>query len=51
MHDSRHFEQVLDPDNTGRTVWADSGYADAAREADLKRRGYGHLLPKGEEKG
>ncbi|MDY4285752.1 transposase, partial [Xanthomonas sp. LF06-19] len=40
VHDSRHFEQVLDPDNTGRTVWADSGYADAARESDLKRRGY-----------
>ncbi|MBD7924774.1 IS5 family transposase [Xanthomonas bonasiae] len=40
VHDSRHFEQVLDPDNTGRTVWADSGYADAGREAALRQRGY-----------
>ncbi len=40
VHDSRHFEQVLDPANTSRTVWADSGYADAAREADLKQGGY-----------
>lgn len=28
----------MDPDNTGHM--ADSGYADAAREADLKQRGY-----------
>ncbi|MCS3361229.1 transposase [Xanthomonas translucens pv. translucens] len=40
VHDSRHFEELLDPANTGRSVWADSGYADAAREADLKQRGY-----------
>jgi IS5 family transposase len=40
VHDSRHFEEVLDPSNRGRTVWADSGYADASREADLTQRGY-----------
>ncbi|UKE75289.1 transposase [Xanthomonas graminis pv. phlei] len=40
VHDSRHFEELLDPANTSHRVWADSGYADAAREADLKQRGY-----------
>lgn len=28
------------PGNTGRTIRADSAYADRAREAELKRHGY-----------
>ncbi|ANG63586.1 transposase [Marinobacterium aestuarii] len=39
VHDSRHFEQVLDPYNTSRNVYADRGYASQAREADLRQRG------------
>lgn len=31
VHDSRHFETILDPGNTGRTIRADSAYADRAR--------------------
>lgn len=40
VHDSQHFETILDPGNTGRTIRADSAYADCAREAKLKRQGY-----------
>lgn len=40
VHDSQHFETILDPGNTGRTIRADSAYADRAREAQLKRQGY-----------
>ncbi len=40
VHDSQHFETVLDPGNTRRTIRADSAYADRAREAELKRQGY-----------
>ncbi|MFC6839141.1 IS5 family transposase [Xanthomonas theicola] len=40
VHDSRHFETLLDPANTGRTVGADSAYANRAREAELRRQGY-----------
>ncbi|GHA19733.1 hypothetical protein GCM10007082_20520 [Oceanisphaera arctica] len=39
VHDSRHFEQVLDPYNTSQNVYADRGYASQAREADLRQRG------------
>lgn len=40
VHDSRHFETLLDPVNTGRTVRADSAYASQARETELRRQGY-----------
>lgn len=40
VHDSQHFETILDPANTRRTIRADSAYADQAREAELKRQGY-----------
>ena len=40
MHDSQHFEALLDPSNTGRSVWADSAYAKRQREADLEQNGY-----------
>lgn len=40
VHDSQHFETILDPANTRRTIRADSAYADRAREAELKRQGY-----------
>jgi IS5 family transposase len=39
-HDSRHFETLLDPGNTARTIRADSAYADREREAELKCQGY-----------
>ena len=32
-HDTKHFEQVLDPLNTSRDVWADKGYQDAGLSA------------------
>ena len=40
VHDSRHFETILDPGNTSRTIRADSATANRAREAELKRQGY-----------
>lgn len=40
VHDSRHFESILDPANTSRVIRADSAYADRTREAELKRHGY-----------
>ncbi len=39
-HDSRHFQTLLDADNTGRKVYADSAYASAATKAFLKAKGY-----------
>jgi IS5 family transposase len=38
-HDSRHFESVLDPNNTNRDVLADKGYTSVEREAKLKQTG------------
>lgn len=38
-HDSRHFEDVLDPFNTSRKVYADWGYPSKAREQALRERG------------
>ena len=40
VHDSRHFETILDHGNTCRTIRADSAYADRARESALKQQGY-----------
>jgi len=39
-HDSRHFDEVLDPGNTSRDVYADRGYPSEEREAWLKANGY-----------
>ncbi|MDO9161178.1 MAG: IS5 family transposase [Methylococcaceae bacterium] len=35
-HDTRHFEDVLDPSNTSRDIYADKGYVDSDRESRLK---------------
>jgi len=40
VHDSRMFEAVLDHDNRGRSVWADSAYRSKEREAQLRRQGF-----------
>ena len=39
VHDSQQFEALLDPSNTGRSVWADSASAKRQRDADLKQHG------------
>jgi len=39
-HDTNHFEQVLDPANTSRDVWADKGYEDSQREQRLQADGW-----------
>lgn len=40
IHDSKHFEAVIDRGNTSRDVYADRGYTSADREAWLKDQGY-----------
>ena len=40
VHDTHHFEDLLDPLNTSREVSADKGYVDAAREARLTAAGW-----------
>lgn len=48
VHDSQHFDAVLDRGNTSRDVYADKGYPSAAREASLKAAGYrNHIQRKG----
>jgi IS5 family transposase len=39
VHDSQELENLLDKDNTGSGVWADSAYRSAAIEKQLKKRG------------
>ncbi len=39
VHDSRAFERLLDPDNTGKRVWADSAYRSEEIDRTLKERG------------
>ena len=39
VHDSQELENVLDKDNTGSGVWADSAYRSEAAEELLKKRG------------
>lgn len=39
VHDSRVFDQLLDPDNTGKQVWADSAYRSEEIDQTLKKRG------------
>ncbi|HPR05784.1 MAG TPA: transposase [Denitromonas sp.] len=40
VHDSQVFDQVLDNENSGRSIWADSAYRPEAREEQLRERGY-----------
>ena len=40
VHDSQHFDVVLDRSNTSRDVYADRGYPSKEREAWLKANGY-----------
>lgn len=47
-HDTLHFEEVLDPANTSRDVYADKGYVDGGREARLRGQGWRmHIQRKG----
>ena len=39
-HDSQKLDDVLDPTNTSKEVWADSAYRSAAIEQRLKEKGY-----------
>ena len=39
VHDSQKFDDVLDPDNTASSVWADSAYRSKETEAKLATRG------------
>ena len=38
MHDSKVFNNLLDPTNTGKQVWADSAYRSETSSQELKRR-------------
>jgi IS5 family transposase len=40
VHDSQVFDEVLDDENSGRSVWADSAYRSEAREEQQRERGY-----------
>lgn len=40
VHDSQCFDEVLDEENSGRSVWADSAYRSKAREEQLRKRGH-----------
>ena len=40
VHDSQKFEDLLDPDNTASTVWADSAYRSKENEEKLAARGF-----------
>ncbi len=39
VHDSQPFEQLLDPNNTGKKVWADSAYRSKTIDQTLKQKG------------
>ena len=39
VHDSQVVDEILDPDNTASTVWADSAYRSAEIEAKLREKG------------
>lgn len=48
VHDSQHFDAVLDRNNTSRDVYADKGYPSKEREAKLKTEGFRpHIQRKG----
>jgi len=38
-HDTLHFEEVIDPANTSRDIYADKGYVDGERETRLNGQG------------
>ncbi len=40
VHDSQVFDDVLDEDNSGRSIWADSAYRSQTREQQLQAQGY-----------
>ena len=40
VHDSQVFDEVLDDENSGRSIWADSAYRSEAREERLRDQGY-----------
>ena len=40
VHDSQVFAEVLDEENSGRSVWADSAYRSEVREEQLRGQGY-----------
>jgi IS5 family transposase len=40
VHDSQKLDDVLDPSNTGKDVWADSAYRSVQIEAGLKAKGF-----------
>ncbi len=39
VHDSQVFDEMLDDENSSRSVWADSAYCSEAREEQLRERG------------
>jgi IS5 family transposase len=48
VHDSQVFDELLDADNSSRSVWADSAYRSQAREDSLREAGYrSHIHRKG----
>ncbi len=48
VHDSQHFDAVLDPSNTSQDVFADRGYPAKEREEKLKADGFRcHIQRKG----
>jgi len=40
VHDSQVFDDVLDEENSGRSIWADSAYRSKEREKQLQEAGY-----------
>lgn len=48
VHDSQVFDELLDPENSSRDVWADSAYRSAERLQSLAEQGYReHVQRKG----
>jgi len=48
VHDSQVFDELLDPDNSSRDVWADSAYSSAEQLGSLSEQGYReHVQRKG----
>ncbi len=39
LHDSKKFVELIDEENTGKSVWADRAYRSASREEVLKEKG------------
>ena len=40
VHDSQVFEELIDPNNTNKDVWANSAYRSQEKEVNLKEKGY-----------